>query len=321
MIFEKAILKMYKSALIKRYDPDGTLFYFGKEDFPGLLADDFSFMGNQGQMLNGHFYYRGEKRYDKLIVFDHGMGCGHVAYMREIELLTTRGYTVFSYDHTGTRSSEGENIVGFSQSLADLNFCIDAIRSLAEYKDADISVIGHSWGGFSTMNIPAFHPEITHVVALAGFISPKQIQSQVFSGLLSLYKKAVWRDEYSRLEKYAEADARVSLADVSTKALIIHSNDDPVVKIDMHFGELKKTFADNSRISFIELCGRGHNPNYTDDAKAYEDACISDLKAKKKRGELDTPEAKAKFRASYDWRRMTEQDALLWDRIVEFLES
>lgn len=321
MIFEKTILKIYKNTLIKRHDPNGTLFYFGKDDFEGLMCEDFSFLGDRGQRLNGHFYYRGEKRTDRLIIFDHGMGCGHVAYMREIELLVTRGYTVFSYDHTGTRSSEGENIVGFSQSLSDLDFCINAIRAIPEYTNTDISVIGHSWGGFSTMNIPALHPEITHVVALSGFISPKQMQQQVFKGLLSLYRKAVWREEVTPLGKYAEYDARVSLADVPTKALIIHSKDDAVVSFDMHFGELRRTFADDPRISFIEMDGRGHNPNYTDDAKAYESACVRDLRAKMKRKELNTPEAKAQFQASYDWWRMTEQDTLLWDKIVEFLES
>ena len=84
MIFEKKILSIYKSIMLVRHDSDGSVFYFSKEDFPGLLSEDLSFRGNNGQKLNGHFYYRDKKRTDKLVFFEHGMGNGHVAYMNEI---------------------------------------------------------------------------------------------------------------------------------------------------------------------------------------------------------------------------------------------
>ena len=157
MIFEKKILGFYKKILLRRHDPDGSVFYFKKEDFDGLCSTDTSFLGDKGQRLSAHFYYRGEKRYDRLVMFDHGMGCGHAAYMREINEITKRGYTVFTYDHTGTLESEGESIGGFSQSLSDLDRAVKFVRSLVEYKDAKIAVIGHSWGGFSTLNISALH--------------------------------------------------------------------------------------------------------------------------------------------------------------------
>ena len=120
MLFEKSILKMYTGTLLRRHDPDGNLFYFSKSDFTGLESESFSFVGDRGQRLHGEIYFKGAIRTDRIVIFEHGMGCGHVAYMREIDVITERGYTVITYDHTGTRLSGGEHIGGFSQSLCDL---------------------------------------------------------------------------------------------------------------------------------------------------------------------------------------------------------
>ena len=321
MIFEKQILEKYKATLLCRHDPDGSLYYFSKEDFPGLECEEYSFIGDKGQRLAAYLYYRGEKRTDRLVMFEHGMGCGHAAYMQEINVITEHGYTVFTYDHTGTRCSEGENIGGFSQSLSDLDRAIGFVRSMPEYKTANISVIGHSWGGFSTMNIPAIHPEITHAVALSGFISPRAIQKQFFSGFLRPFRKAVFRNEYEAFPEYAETDARISLKETKTKVLIIHSRDDKTCLFKNHFKALRRAVSDNENVEFLALDGKGHNPNYTEDAVKYKDGCMADLRMKKKHNLLTTDEEKAAFVAAQDWVRMTKQDAEVWDKIFTFLEK
>ena len=132
MIFEKKILSIYRKTLLTRNDPDGTVFFFRKEDFPGLKAEDHSFVGDKGQLLKGHIYYKGERRTDRLVMFEHGMGAGgHTAYLKEIALLCDGGYTVFTYDHTGTRASEGENIGGFSLSSSLTEHSISCICLIA----------------------------------------------------------------------------------------------------------------------------------------------------------------------------------------------
>ena len=312
---------MYKKTLLKRLDPDGTLYYFSKEDFPGLCSEEYSFPGHKGQRLAAYLYYRGEKRTDRLIMFEHGMGSGHAAYMQEINKITEQGYTVFTYDHTGTRCSEGENIGGFSQSLSDLDKAYRFVRSMPEYNTADISVIGHSWGGFSTMNIAAIHPEITHAVALAGFISPKAIQEQVFSGFLKFYRKAIFKSELDAFPDYAEFDARKSLKDTKTKVLIIHSKDDPTCHFDNHFGELKKVISDNENVEFLELDGKGHNPNYTEDASKYLMEYVHEKSKLMSQKKLITPDRKKFFLARFDWDRMTAQDERVWQKIFEHLDD
>ncbi|MBQ1260638.1 MAG: alpha/beta hydrolase, partial [Clostridia bacterium] len=288
MLFEKAILNFYKKNLLVRHDPSESVFYFTKEDFDGLMSSEFSFAGNRGQQLTGAFYYYGDMRHDRLIIFDHGMGNGHVAYMKEIELLCSAGYTVFSYDHTGTRMSEGENICGFAQSLCDLDFAINAIRSIPEYKDTAISVIGHSWGGFSTLNIGACHPEITHLVAMAGFCSVKTMLGQLFGGFMRRYIPAIYALEAENVPTYTDFDAVESLKKTDAKLMVIHSEDDRTVSFKAHFERMKNALADRENTEFVALLGKGHNPNYTNDAVIYKDAFFKDYSKKQKKKALAT---------------------------------
>ncbi len=320
MLFEKQVMNIYKSRLLKRFDPDGTAYYFSKQDFESLRSNDFTFTGNKGQRLSAHIYFKDDAKTDRIIIFEHGMGCGHRAYLREIDLLCTHGYTVYTYDHTGTLDSEGEHIRGFSQSLCDLKYAIDALRQIPEYSASSLCVIGHSWGGFSAMNSTSVCPEITHIVALAGFISPKVIQAQNFRGVLSLYRKAAFRLEEEEFGELAHVSALDSLDNSNAKALIIHSKDDNIVNYNMHFGVLKEKFKNRDNIYFFEIDGKKHNPNYTCDAIKYKSQFYDDLNSKAKKGLLETEDEREKFRNSYDWIRMTEQDMNVWNRIFEFLD-
>ena len=171
MIFEKQILNMYKGMMHTRCDDTETVFYFSSDDFPGLNREAISFQSSMGHTLSGYLYSYESHREGRLIVFDHGFGGGHRAYMREIEMLCRHGYKVFTYDHTGCMESGGETPNGLAQSLFDLNDCITMLKAHPKFQGDTISVMGHSWGAFSTMNIAALHPEISHAVAMCGFIS------------------------------------------------------------------------------------------------------------------------------------------------------
>ena len=315
------IKKLYSDNLFVRMDDDGSLFYFKTEDFDGLLRFPFSFKTKAGHRLQGYFYYYGEPSRDRVIVFDHGMGNGHRAYMREIERLAASGYTVYSYDHTGCTESEGEAIRGFSGSLADLDSCITAIKKSEDFGKASIAVVGHSWGGFSTLNITALHPEITHAVAMSGFISVRDAQKQFVPAFLFPYRKKLYELEREANPEYVDSSAIEALSTTKSKVLVIHSTDDRTVSYKKHFLKLKRKVGARDNISFISLSGRDHNPNYTDDAVEYKNAFFLDYSSKKKAGELSTDEAKSAFKAKYDWRRMTEQDDALWSQILEFLRQ
>lgn len=322
MFISKQIEKFYKSTLLCRHDDDGRLFYFSTDDFPGLSRTPFSFKTKKGHTLKGYFYhYKDFYSYgkDRLVIFEHGMGVGHRAYMKEIEMLARHGYLVYSYDHTGCTESEGEHIMGLSGSLSDLDACIAALESEGFAGNA-ISVVGHSWGGFSTLNILAYHPDLRSIVAISGFVSLLDMQKQVTPGILAPFRKSLYNLEMEMNPDYADSSAISVLSDTEAPALIIHSLDDDTVSAKRHFCKLRKSLSDKPNVEFITMTDRGHNPNYTAEAVKYK---ADFFKAHKKRikKNLHKDESHKAFLSSYDWHKITEQDAELWNQIYEFLDK
>ena len=321
MIFEKTIVGIYKKNICIRQDRSPLLSYFSASDFPGLQHTPFDFIGNNGQKLLGYFYYYQNPRKDRLIIFDHGMGYGHVAYMKEIELIARHGYTVFSYDHTGCRESGGENIVGFAQSLCDLDYAVNAVHTVDGYKGARVSVIGHSWGGFAALNISALHPDIECCVSISGFVGVERMIEQFFSGILKFYRPSVLRLEHESNPMYSLIDARKSLKETKSRILYIASDDDPTVKTEYHFNALKDALKDNKKVEFLLVHGKKHNPNYSDEAVAELTRMTSAMTEGIKKKSFETPEDAEKFRTSWDWHKITEQDEDVWNKIFNFLEG
>lgn len=313
----RQIEKIYKSVLFRRHDPDGSIYYFSHKDFPALSAEEISFTSQRGHILRGCFYSYPEHRTDRLILLEHGMGNGHNAYFREIELLCRAGYRVFSYDHTGCNRSEGEHIFGLSGSLSDLDDCINALVKMG-YPESVISVVGHSWGGFSTLNILAYHPDLHSIVAMSGFISVTAMHSQLVPfpfgiGLFAL--------EQNTNPSYASIDAITVLRHTDRPALIIHSTDDKTVSYKKNLRPLAAALDKKPNASFLTVSGSGHNPTYTAEAFAYKESFFKDLKRQRKKGRLETEEQRAEFLAKYDFNKMTEQNPAVWDTILTFLNE
>ena len=269
MIFEKKIVDMVMGQLLTRQDNALGIFYFRPEDFPGLHAKAYDFKSQKGHDLKGYFYcYEGADP-DKLVVFDHGMGNGHRAYLRVIETLCRAGFLVYSYDHTGCMASGGKHIGGFAQSLADLDDCIRQLKRDPNLAGRSLSVVGHSWGGFSTMNIGALHPEITHIVSMSGFISVERIVKQVL-GALKAYAPAVVAVEQRENPRYARYHALESIEKTGAKVLLIYSEDDKTVHKAMHYDPLYIKFCDCDRVKFLLVNGKNHNPTYNIQSVKYK---------------------------------------------------
>ena len=321
MIFEKQVIKMYKAMAYTRCDDNGTAFYFSAEDFPGLHKESYVFESSMGHKLQGYIYNYDEPQEGRLIVFDHGFGGGHRSYMKEIELLARHGYRVFAYDHTGCMESGGETPNGMSQSLHDLDDCIRAVKLDPQFAGTDISVVGHSWGGFSTLNISALHPEISKIVVMSGFVSVERLINSYFGGIMKLYRKAIMDLENKANPEYVSFDAVCSLKKSQAKALLIYSDNDQRCHKDASYDVLKAELEGRPDTEFMLVSGRDHNPNYTEDAVKYLGEYLADLAAKNKKKLLETKEQKDAFLASFDWDRMTMQDETVWKTIFRFLDN
>lgn len=319
MIFEKQAVKLYKGMVYTRCDDVETVFYFRPEDYPGLKVEAKPFPASAGHTLSGWFYAYDNAVPGRLVVFDHGLGGGHLAYMKEIEALCKHRYTVFAYDHTGCMSSGGSSPNGLAQSLCDLNDCIRMLKAQEPFASWDISVMGHSWGAFAALNITALHPEISHIVAMCGFVSVEEMVGTFFSGAMKGCRKAVLALEKETNPHFVGFHAVETLKSSQTKALLIYSENDPVCQ-KKHYDILRAGLAGKDNVAFLLVENKGHNPNYTQDAVGYLGQ-FSKARAKLLRKKNLTKEEKARFVASYDWERMTAQDDAVWQKIFGHLDA
>ena len=319
MIFEKQIIDFYKGSMFTRCDDTETVFYFTPEDFPGLKVEPHSFKSSMGHELVGYFYEYENSKENRLIVFDHGFGGGHRAYMKEINMLCEHGYKVFSYDHTGCMESGGESPNGLGQSLCDLNDCITMLKSLPSLKDVTISVMGHSWGAYSTLNITRLHPEITHIVAMSGFVSVPEMVNTFFSGLMKGYRKAILDLETKANPEFINFHAVDTLYKSNTKALLIYSENDHLCRRN-HYDILKNGLESKENVKFLFVKNKWHNPNYTLDAVAYLNE-FGKARTKLLKNKDLTEEEKFVFKSSFDWAKMTEQDEEVWNIIFNHLDK
>lgn len=320
MIFEK-VEQIYRDMLYKRADDNGCIYYFSADDFEGLHKYAYPFKSSLGHELSGYFYWYDNPIKKRLMIFDHGIGSGHRGYMREIEVLARHGYLVFAYDHTGCMESGGETTGGFSQSLMDLDDALKTLKSEKKLRKYEISVIGHSWGAFSTLNIVALHPSIKKTVAISGFVSLDKILRQYMAGPLGFFRAKLYKKELESSPFYAKFDAIKSLKKTKSKVLIIHSDDDTTVKPKLSFDLMKKKLSKRPNIKFVEVTGKAHNPNYTEDAVRFKDEFFSAYKKALRKNAFKTDADKKAFKDSFDWKRMTEQDDAVWSIIFEHLDN
>lgn len=317
MISKKEAIEKYKNMSYIRCDDDGTAYFFTCKDFPGLKQENYSFTSSLGHKLQGYLYSYDNAIKNRVIVFDHGFGAGHTAYMKEIEKLCKNGFLVLSYDHTGCMESGGINANGMSQSLHDLDDCIKTIKKDGRFQNYDVSVIGHSWGGFSALNITALHKNIEKVVVLSGFVSVELLIESYFGKELA---KHLIELETKTNPDYVNFNGVESLKSSGAKALLIYSDNDHLCYKNASYDILYEVFKDDSNVKLILENGKWHNPNYTMDAVEYY-LSFATLKAELlSKNLLLTKEQKEAFKASFDWNRMTAQDEKIWNEIINWLK-
>ncbi len=196
---------------------------------------------------------------DQLVVFDHGINAGHEVYFEEIRMLVRRGYTVYSYDHTGCMASGGDGIGGFAQGIHDLDCVLDALCC------EKVKVVGHSWGGYNAMNVCLLHEEVSHVVSIAGFVSTRLLIEQYMPWFVRRYVDQVMELERQLNPMYADMDARSSLLGCKAKVMHIQSQKDPMVSFDCSYKLLSDALKDREGVVLLETKGKTHDPQRVQD--------------------------------------------------------
>lgn len=286
----------------------GIIPYLSERDFEGLKKETFYFYNEEGKRLAYFFYSYPNYKQDKLILFLHGVGPGHKAYVREIETLAKRRYRVLTYDYAGCGESEGD---GMTSLLIPAR---DAIRLLKEVSPTEeLTVIGHSLGAFTCLMVLTLCPKLRRAVIISGFSN--------LEWYLSKFDEKEQLIEYERKQtKLFDLDIFACLQKTEQKILFIHSEDDQVVRFADGTGRIMEEIS-NPNFSYHIEKHRKHNPNYTDEALAYMGKTFGEFISLIQNGTLDTYEKQKAYMADKSAMEMTHQDEMIIQKIVDLIEA
>ncbi|MDE7439648.1 MAG: alpha/beta fold hydrolase, partial [Clostridia bacterium] len=281
----------------KRCDKNPNLKYFSAEDF-NLSAEPISLPKG----LKGFIYRKEDKQQkDKLIIFCHGIGPGHIAYTTEIAYFCNQGYPVLAVDSRGCNFSDGKNIKGMYEGVKTVISAIDFAKGKG-YKD--IFLVGHSWGAYSALCASAKR-KVDKVVAISAPNTPSKTMQEGAAPIISRPLAAVLRPFWwiVNLLKYGangNSNAAKCAQKNGTRTLLIHGDKDRVVTPN------KAVFykADGKHITKLLAEGKAHNPYNTENAEKL----LAELSAKFKRRDIaDITE--------FDFKGATEEDKEVLQKI------
>lgn len=311
-------IAIYRAIFSNRNDGNPKLKFFTEKDFKGLKSKEISFKSNKKQTLKGKVYYYEKKEYLGLLIFVHGIGAGHLAYTTEINHFAEQGFLVLSYDNTGSGISEGKNIVGFSQRVIDLKYCLDFVLENPELNKYKIVLCGHSWGAFAVMNILNFNYDIKAVVSLAGFAKASTAYTKVISRLvnpfLGIFGLGLSLIETIKFGKLAYFSAFKAFKKTNAKVLFIYGKKDNMLDF--------KGFENNrfDSLKVISLESKGHRVNITDEAVEYDVKRDEEFKVLLQKYNKKIPEdIEKEYYANLDYDLLVALDKSVMKEIDDFL--
>lgn len=298
-------------------------------DFEGLEVEECTFPSNKGQLLAGYKYSKPEQEVRGVVVISHGFGGGgHNNYMPIVDYFASNGYLAFGYDATACDKSEGDAVGGLPQGVIDLDYALDYVKQVDEYRDLPIVLFGHSWGGYSIANVLNCHPDVSAEVIVAGFDRSADLVEQwgesmvgkvaikLFMPYARLYEKLKFGEyaTYSALDGFANSDAGV---------MVLASKDDKVVLPENGYDRFYAEYGDSQRFRFIEFEDRGHNNLYcTEESERYWEQVDEEYAAYvEANGGEDSDEILSEFmKEHFDKSKCCELDSDLMSQIIEFCD-
>ncbi len=306
------IVNHYIKYFVHRYDKEVGIPYYSYKDFKDFKCEDNSFTNSYGINIRYFFYYYANYKKDKTILFCHGMGPGHTAYIAEIESLARRGYKVLTLDFAGCGESGGKYLGSLNKPTRDV---VDLLNHL-NLKE-QIILMGHSMGGYTALNTLCLRKDITKVVAISPIIQIEPLlqlntKSKFITKHLLRYERKVNREIFDiNIPKYLE--------NTTDDVFVIQSTDDQMVP----YGMSLKVIEDikNPHIKTKRYEGRKHNPNYTDNAISYMDSVFGKYYALLNEKKIKTDEDRINYFKDVSLAKLVEQDEQLFNEIVDFIEK
>lgn len=298
----------YGVAFGVRYNKIKLIKYFTNEEF-GLNFKEIELEKglrggeNTSEIVNG-----------KTVVFVHGMGPGHAAYMTEIAYFCNLGYRVIAVDSRGCALSAGKNIGGMYEGVKTAVAAIDYAR---KNFDGELYLVGHSWGGYSALCASAKR-KVEKVVAISAPTSPARTLYEGAARIISKPVAAIlypfWAViNFLKFGLNGNLNAAKCALKNNTPTLLVQGDRDEIVT------PKKAVFNRKTGANCVKYLakGKGHNPYNTVAAEKK----LKELQSGLSRARKMTESERASFFENFDYAAATEEDAEVMQEINLFLQS
>lgn len=162
IVFSRADYNEYNSNINLTYeDLDSTRY----------PRQQIHFMSGKNEL--SAFLYQSENS-KGLIVVAPGHRDPNDVKLYEIRYFVDTGYSVVCLDYTGCFTSSGKNMVGYSQSVYDLDALLTYIEQDSSWREQPLFLFGHSMGGYAVSAVLQFDHNIEKVVSASGFDTPEE---------------------------------------------------------------------------------------------------------------------------------------------------
>lgn len=298
----------YKIGFSSRCDRNSLLKYFEGKDF-GLSERDVEIKKDK-IILRGKIYGNSS---DKLIIFCHGLGAGHLAYTTEISYFCRHGAEVLAVDYEGCNLSGGKSIRGMYSGAECVIAAVRFAKSLSDYKDKKIWLVGHSWGGYSAL-CAAQREKVDGVVAISAPDSATDVLYYNAAGVLGKFicvlMKPFWNlINFIKFGKYGNAHASGDVLD-GTSVLVVQGDNDNVVPLQYSaYGKMQ------GNVHKLLCKGKSHNPYNSPAAQAM----LIELSQKLMLSRKMTEKEKSDYFGNFDFASATEEDEEVMQKIADFI--
>lgn len=303
---------LYKKNFVCRYDKEIGVPYYSSKDFKDLKQESYSFTNSKRINIKYFYYYYDNYKTDKVVLFCHGIGPGHTAYLAEIEALAKHGYKVLTLDYTGCGESEGKYLGSLNAPTRDVLELLDYLKL-----ETPVVLVGHSLGGFTALNVINLRTDIVKAVIMSGFLSIESIihhfvSSDFLVNRILKYESKIEPDFY-------KLDNLEYLKTTKDKLFFMQSTDDQMIPYDVSLKVVEEI--SNPCIEILKVENRKHNPNYTDSAVKYMNEVFGNYQYLLKEKQIKTDEERINYFKDVSLAKITEQDQMVIDKIVNFIEK
>lgn len=261
--------------------------YDEKADIPQALSQMVAdrevcrFSSGENELTGYHYAAPDPEKAYGLIVLVPGFHAGGDDYLWQIRELMELGWGIFTFDATGTLSSEGDDQVGFAQVIPDLEAALKYVENNNRFGYNKLSLLGHSRGAYAACCVLQNSWDISAVVSISGVNSTMEGIMQLCTnaigpvsygnyGFLWLYQAMLFGADTLGM------DAAEAITESDVPVLIVHGTQDQQIPMTVSSIISHKQEIHSENVEYL-TCDAGHTDILYDDDGTANDAVIESV--------------------------------------------